>query len=176
MNKLTSIISQRKDGYYCHLAKKLNDPQTNAKNYWSLLSSIDFDDKDITKIISASNINKSYGHDDISIRMIKIYDSALVKSLSIIFNNCVRTGTFPYIWKKSNVIPVHKKTIGSLENELINNNSLYFFFNETLLGHFFSDRNFDRNKKSFKPFQVRGNNAVTERLLLPNFILPGSIL
>ena len=80
------------------------------------LSSIDFDDKDIIKIISASNINKSYGHDNISIRMIKIYDSALVKSLSIIFNNCVRTGTFPYIWKKSNVIPVHKKTIRSLEN------------------------------------------------------------
>ena len=58
------------------------------------------------KIIRALNIKKSHGH-DISIRMIKICDSALVKPLSIIFNNCVRTGTFPYKWKKSKVIPVH---------------------------------------------------------------------
>ena len=29
-SELSSIISQRKDEYYCHLAKKLNDPQTNA--------------------------------------------------------------------------------------------------------------------------------------------------
>ena len=77
------------------------------------LSSIVFDDKDIIKIIRALNINKSHGHDDVSIRMIKIYDSALVKPFSIIFNNCVRTGTFPCIWKKSNVIPVHKKMISS---------------------------------------------------------------
>ena len=115
------------------IAKKLNDPQTNAKTYWSILktffngrkipvipplpidgklvsdfkekanrfneffsgqctpldnasecpsqpifvtnerlSSIVFDDKDIIKIIRALNINKSHGHDDISIRMIKI--------------------------------------------------------------------------------------------------------
>ena len=39
--------------------------------------------------------------------MVKICDSALVKPLSIIFNNSLKTGTFPYIWKKSNVIPFH---------------------------------------------------------------------
>ena len=61
------------------------------------LSSIVFDDKDIIKIIRALNINKSHDHDDISIRMIKICDLVLVKPLSIIFNNCIRTGTFPYI-------------------------------------------------------------------------------
>ena len=69
------------------------------------------------KFITTLNINKSHGHDDISIRMIKICDSALLKPLSIIFNYCVRTGTFPYIWKKSNVIPVHKKN----DKQLINN-------------------------------------------------------
>ena len=41
MNELTlelsSIISQRKDNYYLQLAKKVNDPQTNAKTYWSIL-------------------------------------------------------------------------------------------------------------------------------------------
>ena len=27
----------------------------------------------------------------------------------MIFNNCIDTGTFPDIWKQSNIIPVHKK-------------------------------------------------------------------
>ena len=44
MNELTSelfsIISQRKEEYYLLLAKKLNDPQTNAKTYWSILKTI----------------------------------------------------------------------------------------------------------------------------------------
>ena len=78
------------------------------------LSSFVSDDQGIIKIIRALNINKSYGQDYISIRMIKRCDSALVKPLSIMFNNCVRTWTFPCIWKKSNVIPVHKKMISSL--------------------------------------------------------------
>ena len=160
------------------MAKKLNDPQTNAKTYWAILktffngrkipiipplvtegklvsnfkekanmfneffsrqctllnngskfpsqhyfitserlSSIVFDDQDIIKIIRALNINESHGHDDISIRMIKICDSELGKPLSIIFNNCIKTGIFPYTWKKSNVIPVHKKN----DKQLINN-------------------------------------------------------
>ena len=45
--------------------------------------------------------------------MIKICNLVLVKALAIIFNNFVINRTFPYVWKKSNVIPVHKKTISS---------------------------------------------------------------
>ena len=44
-------------------------------------------------------------------------DSALAKHLPIIINNCVTTGIFAYIWKKSNVMPVHKKN----DKQLINN-------------------------------------------------------
>ena len=29
--------------------------------------------------------------------------------LSIIYQNCFNTGTFPDIWEKSNIVPVHKK-------------------------------------------------------------------
>ena len=139
-SELSSIISQRRKEYYFPLAKKSNDPQTNAKTYWSILkiifnvrkipvlppllidgklasdfkekanifneffsrqctplnngsecpsqlipytnkrlSSFVFDDQDIIKIIRALNINKAYGHDDFSIKMIKIFDSALMK-------------------------------------------------------------------------------------------------
>ena len=41
--------------------------------------------------------------------MIKICDSALVKSLSLILENCLNCRTFTDIWKKSNICPVHKK-------------------------------------------------------------------
>ena len=49
--------------------------------------------------------------------MIKICDSVLVKPLSIIFNNSLKTGTFSYIWKKPNVIFVHKLN----HKQLVNN-------------------------------------------------------
>ena len=44
VNKLTlelsSIISQRKDEYYCCLAKQLNNPKTNANTYGSILKTL----------------------------------------------------------------------------------------------------------------------------------------
>ena len=43
------------------------------------------------------------------LRMIKICDEALVKPLSLIYNNCIDTGVFPDIWKKSNIVPVYKR-------------------------------------------------------------------
>ena len=54
-------------------------------------------------------------------------------------------------------------------NLLIQTNSLYCFFNETLLWHCFLDRNIGSNEISFLPFQVCSKDAVTEWLLLPNF-------
>ena len=48
------------------------------------LSSFQFNDQDILKIIRALHANKAHGCDDILIRMIKIYDQSIVKPLSII--------------------------------------------------------------------------------------------
>ena len=39
-SELSSIISHRKEEYYFQLAKKLNDPQTNAKTFWSILKTV----------------------------------------------------------------------------------------------------------------------------------------
>ena len=50
----------------------------NSKNS---LSAINFDNDDIIKIIRSFNINKAYGRDNISIRMIKICDKAIMKPL-----------------------------------------------------------------------------------------------
>ena len=73
------------------------------------LSSVSFNDQDILKIIHFLNINKAHGYDDISIRLIKMCDSSIVRPLSIIFKNCLQSGSFPNNWKKSNVVPIHKK-------------------------------------------------------------------
>ena len=52
---------------------------------------------------------KAHGHDEISIRMLKICNLAIIKPLSIIFRNCINHSMFPDSWKKSNICPIHKK-------------------------------------------------------------------
>ena len=44
-----------------------------------------------------------------SIRLLKICDSSIVKHLPIIFKDCLQSGSFPNNWKKSNVVPADKK-------------------------------------------------------------------
>ena len=51
------------------------------------LGTLDFNEGEILKIIRVLNINIAHGHDDISIRMIKICDESLLKPLSILFKN-----------------------------------------------------------------------------------------
>ena len=55
------------------------------------------------------DVNKAHGHDDISIRMIKICDNSLVRPLSRLFIKSFDNSYFPQLWKKWNILPVHKK-------------------------------------------------------------------
>ena len=75
----------------------------------SRINSVPFSEDLVIKIIRNLNVNKAHGHDDISIRMIKMYDESLVRPLSIIFRNSLNSCIYPSTWKKANVIPVHKK-------------------------------------------------------------------
>ena len=65
--------------------------------------------KKIINIIRSLNEDKAYGHDNVSIRIIKIFDTVIVEPFSIIFNNCINQSTFPDIWERSNICPIHKK-------------------------------------------------------------------
>ena len=76
----------------------------------SSLESITICGSDILKTIRSLDINKAHGHDDISVRMMKICDDAIVEPLKMLFVNSVNQAVFPSRWKKANVIPVHKKT------------------------------------------------------------------
>ena len=68
-------------------------------------------------MIRALHVSKAHGCDDISIRMIKICDQLIVKSLSIFDQNCLNSRNFSDIWKNSNIVLVHKK----VDKQIVNN-------------------------------------------------------
>ena len=64
----------------------------------SSLSSCHFIKDDILQIINNLDPNKAHGHDEISIRMLKICGDSICRLLNIIFKTCLRTGIFPLEW------------------------------------------------------------------------------
>ena len=60
-------------------------------------------------MISHLDPNKAQGQDMLSIRMIKLCGNSICKPLSIISNDYLNEGKFPYEWKKANLVPVCKK-------------------------------------------------------------------
>ena len=68
------------------------------------------------KIVRSLDPNKAHGWDSLSISMIKICDAEIVIPLCLIYEKCLATGKFPEIWKKANVLPVHKKESRQVKN------------------------------------------------------------
>ena len=81
------------------------------------LSTLEICADDIVKIIKSLDPNKAHGHDEISIRMIKLCATSIAKPLSILFRNCFENQYFPKEWKKVNIVPVHKRN----DKQLIKN-------------------------------------------------------
>jgi len=121
----------------------------------------------IKDILKSLNPNKSHGWDNISIRMIKMCGPALAKPLFLIYKNCLAKGEFPSIWKKANVLPIHKKDIkhqaknyrpisllpifGKILEKLIFDN---------LYDHFFSNNLISDNQSGFR----RGDSTIKQLL------------
>ena len=57
--------------------------------------------QDILSIIKSLDSSKSHGYDNISIKMIKNSNESVTIPLKIIFEESLKRGTFPEIWKKS---------------------------------------------------------------------------
>ena len=74
----------------------------------SFLSSIDIKESDILNMVKSLDANKAHGHDDISVRMLKLSQKSILKPLKLIFENCLRTKLFLDQLKKVN-FPIHKK-------------------------------------------------------------------
>ena len=84
-------------------------PSEIIKKKNNSLYSVIFSTEDILQIINNLDSNKAHGHDEISIRMLKICGSSVCRPLQIIYKSCLDRGKFPQVWKKANVVPVHKK-------------------------------------------------------------------
>ena len=67
------------------------------------------------------------GWDNISISMIKICDAGVVEPLCLIHKQCLRTGTFPEMWKKGNILPIHKKESRQLKKNYMSISLLPIF-------------------------------------------------
>ena len=72
------------------------------------VSEVTISEDKILKIIGSCNSSKAHGWDEISVRMIRLSDAALVHPLKILFMNCLSRRVFPEVWKYANVVPVHK--------------------------------------------------------------------
>ena len=73
------------------------------------LRAINFTAGNKEKIIISLNPNKVHGHDNISIRMLKICGDTICKPLVLIFKQALTTGVFPSEWKKGYIVPFIKK-------------------------------------------------------------------
>ena len=71
------------------------------------LSTFEFCTDDIVTIIKSLDRNKAHGHDEMSVRIIKIWAS------SILFRNCFENQCFPKERRKSSIVPVHEKMINN---------------------------------------------------------------
>ena len=64
--------------------------------------------------------------------MIKICDKTIVKPLSVIYKNCIDSGIFPDLWKKSNIVPVHS-FLGKIIDQILFNSIIEYLQENNLL-------------------------------------------
>ena len=83
--------------YYTEEHKQATDSTLKKKKKTprESLTTIDFSNNDILKIIRNPDPNKAHGHYMINIRMVKIYDDSICKPLKLIFQSCLESGRFP---------------------------------------------------------------------------------
>ena len=131
------------------------------------LASIHISEDKILKIIRSLNPNKAHGWDEISVRMIKISDDVLVTPLKMIFERCIKNGIFPEIWKKANIVPVHKKGSKNLKQNYrpisllpIFGKSFEKMIYDTLYEHLTASELLNPNQSGFRP-----NDSTINQLL-----------
>ena len=142
-------------------------PRNNPVNA-TLLTEFHLSDEKILKIIRSLNPNKAHGWDEISARMIKMCDSALIVPSKIIFANCLSKGIFPDIWKHANVVPVHKKNEKNLKGNYRPISLLPIFGKileklifDSLYSHLVSSELLNPNQSGFRPGDSTINQLIS---------------
>ena len=65
--------------------------------------------KDVKDLLSILDVNKAYGPDGISPKVLIEGAPAIIDSITKIFNLSLSQGIFPNSWKLANVVPIYKK-------------------------------------------------------------------
>lgn len=73
------------------------------------LSKLNFTIDDICKVIRLFGPNKFHDHDKINIHVLKIYGDYISRPIAQVFHDCLEAVVFPWVWKKGNSVPIHKK-------------------------------------------------------------------
>ena len=79
-----------------------------------IIFTICFGKSDVIKLIKALDVSKAHGYDGISVKMIKVCAHSVAHPLTLIFQNSLVAGIFANNWKKTNIVPIHKKIINKL--------------------------------------------------------------
>lgn len=87
------------------LLSNTQDEVLNAPNSFVL---IETDKYEIEHLIMGLKTDSAPGCDNISSRFLKQHKNILVHPLEKIFNDCLKTGVFPYSLKRSEVCPIYK--------------------------------------------------------------------
>ena len=99
--------------FNCHFARQCSTIDTGrimpslTPKTTTTIADINFSDEG--SIVRLLNPSKAHGCDEISLRMIKLSDSALIYPLKSILVNFTGTFVFSDIWTFANVAPVQKK-------------------------------------------------------------------
>ena len=127
------------------------------------LSSVSCSQDDFAKIIQNLDPNKAHGHDNMSIRVLKICGSSIYKPVEMIVKQCIETGFFPSEWKKAN--------IENLENQKLENHRqvsllpicgkiLERFMCNEMFNFFIENKLISSNQSGFKP----GDSCINQLL------------
>ena len=175
-NKFVTDFKEKAELFNSFFAKQCSLIKNSSKlpshlHYFTdnCLSSVRFSQDDIAKIIQNLDPNKAHGHDNISIRILKICGSSIYKPLEMIFKQCIETGFFSSEWKKANIVPIHKKgDKQTLENyrpvsllPICGNILERLMFNE-MFNFFIENKLISSNQSGFKP----GDSCINQLLSL----------
>ena len=142
----------------------------------TVLENVQIDRQKVVKLIRALDPSRAHGCDNISIAMIKIRDSMIVEPLYMIFEKCLVTGQYPSIWKKANIIPVHKKSSRQCKNNYRPVSLLPVFGKlfekllfDSMYNHFCSNGLLTAHQSGFRP----GDSTINQLLSISHKIYAG---
>ena len=114
-DKIITSNSEKAEMFNKHFlsVSTLDDSNCQIPNdqriHGSVLDEIVITSEDVKDQLKNLNTSKAFGPDNISPKFLKEGSSVLVPVLQALFNKCLHQSVFPNIWKRANVIPVHKK-------------------------------------------------------------------